>query len=46
MTDNLAFVPAPDWVRRTIADVDPSNHHYIVLSFLHKWMPERVLPGR
>ena len=44
MTDNPAYVPAPDWVRWTSLDVDPSNHHYIVLSFLHKWMSERALP--
>jgi len=44
VTDNPAYVPAPDWVRWTSLDVDPSNHHYIVLSFLHKWMSERALP--
>jgi SAM-dependent methyltransferase len=35
------YVPSPDWVRRTHYSIDSSNHHYIVLSFLHKWMLER-----
>lgn len=38
------YIPAPDWVRRTGLDVDPSSHHFIVLSFLHRWILERALP--
>ena len=39
------YVAAPEWVRRTSLDVDPSSHHFIVLSFLHKWLRERALPA-
>jgi hypothetical protein len=35
------YVPSPDWVRRIHYSIDSSSHHYIVLSFLHKWMRER-----
>ena len=43
MTENPAYVASPDWVRRTSLDLDLSSPHYIVLSFLHKWMIERAL---